>query len=109
MYGRKHAQIGPVCKFGPGGDFVSIWPERFAGLYQPGPAYTGVAAGDEGDGRLPAQPMLFADDFRTAGANQHKPKRRIRAYRRAAKKKVHLEFSRQGSLFAADAHCAKTA
>ena len=23
-------QIGPICKFGPGGDFISIWPsERF--------------------------------------------------------------------------------
>lgn len=106
MYRQKHAQIGPVCKFGPGGDFVSIWPERFAGLYVPGPAYAGVAADNQGDGRLPAQPMLFADDFRAA---EHKPKRHIRAYRRAAKKKAHLEFSRQGSLFAADTHCAKTA
>ncbi len=147
MYGQKHAQIGPVCKFGPGGDFVSIWPERFAGLYEPlmgepgrhrlarlrealagviglttektaemersgyasdgsRTAYAGVAAGTEGGGRLRGQAMLFADDSRAAG---HKSKHRVRAYRRAAKKRAALEFGKQGSLFTADSHCAKTA
>jgi len=26
MRGESHGRIGPVCKFGPGGDFVTDWP-----------------------------------------------------------------------------------
>jgi len=159
MDGCKHTQIGPVCKFGPGGDFISIWPRKFLSFYERrrtmaaklrdvlagvmellvgsepsgaaaehgpatssagqhicgfvandyGPAEPGMAGITRSTGRLQTQTLLFADDFRAAGAGGHKPGRRIRAYRRAAKKKIHLKFSHQATLFEADRKGAKTA
>ena len=29
MDSRLNKQVGPVCRFGPGGDFVSVWPGEF--------------------------------------------------------------------------------
>ena len=143
-------RIDPVCRFGPGGDFVSTWPcnpEDY--LRQPQSPLTkllysiakmvGVQADIErnnysigedenesvqtGSRRVDApantnpqdnnefcgQILLFADDRRACGRAEHKPKHRVRAHRRAAKKRPALRIAAQGSLFEADSKSAKTA
>ncbi len=30
----KDRDVGPLCKFGPGGDFISVWPKEPAGFYE---------------------------------------------------------------------------
>ncbi len=37
MESRLNKQIEPVCKFGPGGDFVSVWPPEFPESPRPVP------------------------------------------------------------------------
>lgn len=34
MNTHKRTRIGPVCKFGPGGDFVSVWPRQLKPLFR---------------------------------------------------------------------------
>ena len=58
---------------------------------------------------LQDQQMLFPDDCRAGLSTGHKPKHRIRTYRRTTKKKAPAQLPGQGSLFEADFRCAKTA
>lgn len=48
---------------------------------------------------LSAEPMLFADDRRACRVTPGKPKHRIRASRRTAKKRIPVGAVEQGSLF----------
>ena len=153
-------QIKPACRFGPGGDFVSVWPinelparppnalaalldtigevmnavlgseyDHAAGLplqvksiafpkekmkYVSAKTSTKTtdapaAPGAQGGRRVPAQPLLFADNSGTCPAAGNKQKHNIRAYRRVAKKRTPRSLPDQGSLFEADGKSAKTA
>jgi hypothetical protein len=143
-------QFEPVCRFGPGGDFVSIWPESsefqlpsqsrllkvlaclneiISGLLgsEFNQSSTATAKTQStpavrfGQSRKPqdvlkgpaiprkAQPMLFPDDSRVGLRAVHKPKHRIRAHRRTAKKRPRIDPGEQGLLFAADLKIARTA
>jgi len=146
-------RIDPVCRFGPGGDFVRPWPcnpedylqqsqspltrllcsiakmvgtnnvqaEDVRNNYPIGedenepvqtnncransPADTNPQDNSEFCGQI----LLFADDRRVGKQAEHKPKHRIRAHRRTAKKRPALRIAAQGSLFKADSQSAKTA
>ena len=167
MNSNKNEYNEPVCRFGPGGNFISDWPgevldsppgsgngltkllgsiaevittvlgseyeastvmsgdiDRFKDQIQcreekfdyavktinaekpADPAPTTVIKSNR---RVHEQSMLFADDWRVGVRVEHKPKHRIRAYRRAAKKSLPLQPTRQGSLFETDFKSAKTA
>ena len=56
-----------------------------------------------------AEPMLFPDPGGNGVRVKHKPKHRIRAYRRVAKKGSAVRFAEQGSLFEGQYRSAKTA
>jgi len=140
MDSRLDNQIEPVCKFGPGGDFVSVWPGEPQQSRQPSTnrltklltslsemistllgselntaskenleyaveskadksAYSPSTTVIKSDSLISGEPILFADDRRISVRAGHKPKHRIRAYRRAAKKRSALSFGGQGSLF----------
>jgi hypothetical protein len=156
----------PLCKFGPGGDFVSVWQPQAAricgslnSLAKPltsivqmfavllgskpgGPlvnmetalacnkstchhqekvqdgvrscktsnSIDAAATATAADGSLfSREPLLFADHCRVGIRVKHKPKHRIRTYRRATKKRAALWLSEQGSLFETDLASARTA
>ncbi|UCE99569.1 MAG: hypothetical protein JSV82_00405 [Planctomycetota bacterium] len=112
---RLSEQIEPVCKFGPGGDFVSFWPdEPRARDIQP--AAEAVPARKESI-RYPFQnssdicsrALLFDDDCRIKLRTARKPRHHIRAYHRTAKKSPALSLAGQGMLFEAGLKSAKTA
>ena len=163
----KNIQAGPICKFGPGGDFVSVWrgeslvsgrssPNRLYKLlvslselialllglepastsFVPtgvhhltgrilaeeekvkygvrnskavGRAYAAPTTIIESNRRFQGEPMLFADDRGIGVGVGRKSKHRIRAYRRAAKKKPAFQVPGQGSLFEPDFKSARTA
>jgi hypothetical protein len=167
MDNLSNEQNEPVCRFGPGGDFVSFWPkqnstsrnavpnslalllERLAKIintrltpdfdasadsakktHQPQtlslpekgklkyevkhaksekPTDAETTAVIKSNCDLQDQQMLFPDDRRVSIPTGHKPKHRIRAYRRTPKKKAPVQLPGQGSLFEADFRCAKTA
>ena len=132
-------QFEPVCRFGPGGDFVSIWPESsefqlpsqsrllkvlaclneiIGGLL--GSEFNQSSAATAKTQPTPAvrfgqsrksqaQPMLFPDDSRIGLQAAHKPRLQTRAHRRTAKKRPHIDLDKQGLLFAADLKIARTA
>jgi len=104
MNTHLHNQAEPVCKFGPGGDFVTVWPKEPTPSPQPMP--TPVI---ESDSSFPAQPMLFPGDWAVAAQTGHKTKRGIRTYHRTAKRKPALSLSTQGSLFETNFKSKKTA
>ena len=166
MTPESHGQIEPLCKFGPGGDFVALLqPERiepcqllnplmrilsavgeviavFLGLrhndasIRPGgaPALNELAdcykekivhadtnskachttdpapasASDDG-GAIPGESMLFPDLRRNGVRIEPKPKHRLRAHHRAAKKRSALRFAEQGTLFDVEFASAKIA
>jgi hypothetical protein len=143
----KERQVEPLCKFGPGGDFVVAWepepsecPETLARL--PGSAIEALAAvfglkretplicpneridrhmeksndaienstardstdaastpAPANDSTFSAEPLLFPDLVRNGIRIKHKPKHRIRASHRAAKKGAAFRIPKQGSLF----------
>ena len=146
--------ITPVCRFGPGGDFVSTWPgsakqfieesqnpisrllfslsklitamqehrdqnasAEIEVSYEGSKEYAAQsiqanskAAQDAADDSLSnGQILLFTDDSGTVERVEHKPKHRVRAHRRAAKKRPDLRIAGQGSLFEANAAGTKTA
>jgi hypothetical protein len=171
----RNRQIEPLCKFGPGGDFVAAWRpepleisemsnrfvrllqsvfEVFVGLVEKGSGtFSARRAPGRSDRRhrtrfLPddlivfdrekvihdaeirrigdrthakavatvengrafaREPMLFPDLGGNGGRPKHKPKHRIRTYRRVAKKGPALRFGEQGSLFEGQFPSAKTA
>jgi len=132
-------QFEPVCRFGPGGDFVSIWPEssqfqmpsqsRLLGVLAClneiiggllGPEFNQSSTGTAKTQLTPAvrfgqsrksqaQPMLFAGDSRIGPRAVHKPRLRIRAHRRTIKKRPHIDPGEQGLLFATELKIARTA
>jgi hypothetical protein len=149
----KEIQAEPLCKFGPGGDFVAAWEpepseclETLAKLL--GSAFEALAAvlglkrtsakaplignfcpnepivrymerpydaienstardstdaasapAYANDSTFSAEPLLFPDLFRNGIRIKHKPKHRIRASHRAAKKGIAFRIPKQGSLF----------
>ncbi len=175
MTPERNRQVEPLCKFGPGGDFVAAWhPEpleisemsnRFVRLLESvfevvavllekgsgtfcrnGPegashkkyltpflpndlivfdrekvindaeirrigdkAYAKAIAAAENGRAFSAEPTLFPDLGGNGVRAKHKPKHRIRAYRRVAKKGSALRFGKQGSLFEGQFPSAKTA
>jgi hypothetical protein len=142
MIPDREKQAEPLCKFGPGGDFVAAWEpktsehlEALARLL--GSAVEALAAAfglkristdtafsnreksnDEienstahdstdaastpapaNSGTFPGEPLLFPDLGRNGIRIKHKPKHRIRASRRTAKKGAAFRIPKQGSLF----------
>ena len=67
------------------------------GLEETPHAEAGAAA--RCNSRFSAEPLLFADDSRACRPASGKPKHRIRASRRAAKKRIPVGAVEQGSLF----------
>ena len=55
--------------------------------------------GSKSDSRPAAESMLFADDSRSCSGAKHKPHHRIRAYRRAPRKRTPRRVEGQGTLF----------
>jgi hypothetical protein len=60
-------------------------------------------------GALSGEPMLFPNLRRDGVRIEHKPKHRLRAHHRAAKKGSALRFAQQGTLFDVDFASAKIA
>ena len=60
-------------------------------------------------GLFPAEPLLWPDDSRASPRVRHKPKHRVRTYRRAAKKRPAPGVPGQGSLFETHFKSARTA
>ena len=153
MIPDREKQAEPLCKFGPGGDFVAIWePEpsehtdvlaRLLGSAvdalaaafglkragadmhlnssicpneptarhreKPNDAIENSTARDSTDaasvpapangGPFSGEPLLFPDLGRNGLRIKNKPKHRVRAPRRAAKKGPAFRIPKQGSLF----------
>jgi hypothetical protein len=149
----RKIQAEPLCKFGPGGDFVAAWePEpserlevlarligsaidaltAIFGLKRTGidtvsssiifskdtavrhtetinDAIENITARDTtdaasapafaNDSTFSAESLLFPDLVRNGIRIKHKPKHRIRASNRAAKKGIAFRIPKQGSLF----------
>jgi len=107
-----HNQVEPVCKFGPGGDFVSFWPDEPGDVQAP----TEPISVRKANIRYPvksgsdicSQATLF-EDYPIEQRTGHKHKQRIRIYRGTSKKRPALNPIEQGMLFEADFKGAKTA
>jgi len=166
MDSDRDERIEPVCRFGPGGDFISVWPLESARAIQPSPnrlaklltslseiitallgsefdtatvptdirrrtnhlfaekeksedavgnnkadkpAHATPATIIKSHSRFSGEPVLFADDWRIGLRTGHKPKHRIRTYRRTAKKRPAFGLSGQVSLFETNFKSARTA
>jgi hypothetical protein len=123
MMPQTDGQAEPLCKFGPGGDFITAWQPELTKPSGPQEKAKDVVANSKTnstvnsapdatieDGRvLSREPMLFPDNSRVSSRIKHKPKYRIRTYRRAAKKRFAFGPSEQGSLFELDFQRARTA
>jgi hypothetical protein len=72
-------------------------------------AYAKAIAAATSGRAFSAEPMLFPDPGGNGVRIKHKPKHRIRAYRRVAKKGSTVRFAEQGSLFESQYRSAKTA
>ena len=103
MEREKITKIGPVCRFGPGGDYVSTWPTDWADLARQlkGPVsrlqnvLNGIVDALRGepdtteDGGLMTEAgaaeeaTLFADDWRIVRPAGRKITHRIRTFRKA--------------------------
>ena len=152
MISDRERQAEPLCKFGPGGDFVAVWepkpserpdaPARLLGsavlssafrvlrhaarrtknennlcpneptvrnTEKPNDEIENSTARDSTDaapapapasgGPFSGEPLLFPDLSRNGIRIKHKPKHRIRASRRVAKKGAAFRIPKQGSLF----------
>jgi len=115
MNNHPNNRFEPVCKFGPGGDFVFFWPntenkkETSEYAITSRTAYSPSITIIKGDCRFLGEPLLFADDWRTGSLPELKQKHHIRTYHRTAKKGTPFCAQQQDSLFAADLQSAKTA
>lgn len=98
-------QIEPVCKFGPGGDFVSFWPAEPVKPTQAA-ALTLVAGSSL---HIHGQPLLFPDDCRNKLRAGRKPRHIFRVYNRTDKKRPIPNLAEQDLLFEAAFKNAKTA
>ena len=91
------SQTRPVCVFGPGGDFISIWP---SGSIQPGDTLMAADTSVKSSIILHHnETILFPEDTQIHTRTSHKPKHRIRTYRRTAKKSSASRPAGQGLLF----------
>jgi hypothetical protein len=123
MEREKTTKIGPVCRFGPGGDYISTWPTDWADLARQfkGPisriqnVINGIIdalRGSEDElivDELPAetseQTMLFADDWKIIRPAQKKTIHRIRTFHKTR----NFNSSNQATLFDEHFKGAKTA
>ena len=92
----------PVCKFGPGGDFVFAWPQ----LPQI-PAETSNSTHNKPVSATTKD--LFGNDLQIPIHTAHKAKPKIRLHRRTPKKSVTYDVSDQGMLFEVEQKTVKTA
>ena len=92
----------PVCKFGPGGDFVSNWPPH-SNIATITDVITKTTV------TTVSKSSLFADDLAIPVRTVHKKKLQIRVHRRTPKKTVTYNVSDQGMLFEAEPKNARTA
>lgn len=114
-------QIEPVCKFGPGGDFVFIWPE--SSQLQPPSwksqcAFKGIATKKHAR-RLSVvskvssfsvnQPMLFPDEDRISPKAVYKPRLRTWTRRGNTKKRLRVDVAERNLPFTSDVRIARTA
>jgi len=137
MERERIINIGPVCRFGPGGEYDTSWPagdelvesadwansydkpknaltrllDVLAGLTEilRGPSRSIEITGPIEIDEVPNQRWLFADDWRAGAAVKHKPNHRIRAHRTVAKKRTFFIPAEGRTLFDADFKSAKTA
>ena len=120
MNSGTNKQIGPVCRFGPGGEFVSIWPE--SSKLQPPSLEAQCAFKDagtkkhahqlstvfsRGDSSL-EELRLFPDDQIGLKA-ACKPRLRTGARRRTTEKRLRVDTTEQNLLFTSDVRVARTA
>ncbi len=101
MNSTINKEVGPVCKFGPGGDFVSFWPKDSA-------RRTPVVIVENGN-EFEGQSMLFSACWKIHKHTENKPKKHIQAHRRVAKKRRPADIAGQGLLFTKSQQNAKTA
>jgi hypothetical protein len=112
MKNGTHKQGEPVCRFGPGGDFVSIWPVSLESQPSLGksrctsedvetknPAYQLSAMFGKGH-PFSGQPVLFPDDDQMGVKVSHRPAIRAVGRRRATGKHFHVDVGKQYLLFA---------
>jgi hypothetical protein len=139
MDNSANKQFQPLCRFGPGGDFVCLWPESsefqlpsqnrllkifaclneiIAGVLGSEFSRPSTAAAKtqpmpvfrfEQSRKSQAQSTLFPDDSRIGLRTAHKPRLRIRARRRTTKKRPRIDLDEQGLLFVAELKIARTA
>jgi len=166
MTPEKNRQAEPLCKFGPGGDFVAAWQPEPSDVFETSSrlvrllssaaevvavilgfkhaaggvslrgdfrcdelivldrekvinaaqinrigdtAYAPATTVADNGGAFSPEQMLFPDLGGDGVRVKHKPKHRIRTYRRVAKKGPALGFAEQGSLFEGQLQSAKTA
>lgn len=95
-------KIDPVCKFGPGGDFVSNWPPQ---PHIP----TKIDIITKTTITTVSQSSLFAEDLQIPIKTVHKKKPQIKLHRRTPKRSVTYDVSDQGMLFEAGQKNARTA
>lgn len=93
---NKKIDDKPICKFGPGGDFVSAWPME-----------SDLACSTKQSNVSKAEPMLFADIRRAEVPIKHKPKQRLKVSRKVVNKRPALSLVSQNTFF--DLNCAETA
>jgi hypothetical protein len=123
MEREKTTKIGPVCRFGPGGDYISTWPTDWADLARqmkgPVARLSNVLNGiidalrgtedeliiDEQTANASEQAMLFADDWKILKPAERKTTHRIRAFHKTR----NFNSSKQPTLFDEHFKGAKTA
>ena len=67
-----------------------------------GPDYAASAGSSQSNSPIREEAMLFGDDRRVSGGAKSKPQYRVRARRRASKKRTTYKLSGQGTLFETD-------
>lgn len=120
MKNGTHKQIGPVCRFGPGGEFVSIWPE--SSKLQPPSLEAQCAFKDVGTKKHAHQlSTVFSrgdsssEELRLFPEDQIglqaacKPRLRTGARRRTTEKRLRVDTTEQNLLFTSDVRVARTA
>jgi hypothetical protein len=112
MKNGTHKQFGPVCRFGPGGDFVSIWPASlesqpslgksrcaFEDVEAKKPAHQLSAMFGKGH-PFSGQPVLFPDDDQIGLKVSQRPAIRAVGRRRTTGKHFRVDVDKQYLLFA---------
>lgn len=120
MDSGTNKQIGPVCRFGPGGEFVSIWPESLelqSASWKSQCAFQDIVAKkharrllavSKGPSFSVNQPMLFPED-QIGPKAACKPRLRTGARRRTTEKRLRVDTAEQNLLFTSDVRVARTA